>query len=57
MNWEAVKNFRLVSNNFWSDGGGRYLFGQAPDVIVRPDGSPSPVHSGSMIQGFEAQKG
>src|SRR5665213_600212 len=57
LNWEVVKNFRVVSNNFWSDGGGRYLFGQAPDVIVRPDGSPSPVHSGSMIQGIETQKG
>ena len=57
LNWEVVKNFRLVSNNFWSDGGGRYLFGEAPDAIVRADGSPSLVHSGSMIQGFEAQKG
>jgi hypothetical protein len=57
LTWEVVKNLRLVSNNFWSDGGGRYLFGQAPDVIVRADGSPSPVHSGSMIQGIEAQKG
>jgi hypothetical protein len=26
-------------------------------VIVRADGSPSPVHSGSTIQGIEAQKG
>jgi hypothetical protein len=57
LNWEVIKNLRLVSNNFWSDGGGRYLFGEAPDVIVRADGSPSPVHSGSTIQGIEAQKG
>ena len=37
-----VKNFRLITNNFWSDGGGRYLFGQAPDLVVRADGSVSP---------------
>ena len=54
MNVELVKNFRVVTNNFWSDGGGRYLFGAAPNFIVRADGSPSPVHSGSTVSGFEA---
>jgi len=24
-NFEVVKNFRLITNNYWSDGGGRYL--------------------------------
>jgi hypothetical protein len=47
-------NFRLTSTNFWSDGGGRYLFGQAPDLVVRSDGSLSPVHSGGFTEGFEA---
>ena len=42
VNVELVKNFRLVSNNYWSDGGGRYMFGNAPDVIVRADGSVEP---------------
>ena len=41
-NLELVKNFRVVTNNYWSDGGGRYLFGQAPDAIIRSDGSISP---------------
>ena len=50
-NVEVVKNFRLVSNNYWSDGGGRYLFGQAPDVVVRADGSVSPIHSGGTVDG------
>src|SRR5262249_53960673 len=54
LNWELVKNFRLVTNNFWSDGGGRYLFGVAPDLIIRADGSPSLIHSGSTVSGFEA---
>jgi hypothetical protein len=53
-NVEVVKNLRLISTNYWSDGGGRYLFGQAPDVIVRSDGSLSPVHSGGTVNGFEA---
>jgi uncharacterized coiled-coil protein SlyX len=54
-NFEVVKNFRLVTNNYWSDGGGRYLFGNAPDVIIRANGSISPVHSGGTVDGFEAQ--
>jgi len=53
-NFEIFKNFRLITNNYLSDGGGRYIFGQAPDVIVRADGSLSPVHAASMVQGFEA---
>jgi hypothetical protein len=53
-NLELVKNFRLVTNNYWSDGGGRYLFGQAPDAVVRADGSVSPIHSGGTVNGFEA---
>ena len=52
-NFELAKNFRFVTNNYWSDGGGRYLFGNAPDLVVRSDGSISPIHSGGTIQGFE----
>jgi hypothetical protein len=53
LNFELFKNFRLLTNNFWSDGGGRYIFGQAPDFIVRANGTPSLVHSGSTVTGFE----
>jgi hypothetical protein len=52
-NFEIVKNFRLVTNNYWSDGGGRYMFGEAPDVVIRSDGSLSPIHSGGFVEGFE----
>jgi hypothetical protein len=52
--FEMVKNVRLLTNNYWSDGGGRYLFGQAPDVVVRADGSVSPIHSGGTVDGIEA---
>ena len=50
---EPVKGFRLVTNNFISDGGGRYIFGQAPDLIAHADGSISLIHSASTVTGFE----
>jgi hypothetical protein len=50
------KGFRLVTNNFYSDGGGRYIFGQVPDLVIRTDGSPSPIHAGSTVSGFEFTK-
>jgi hypothetical protein len=52
-NFEIFKNFRIVTNNFWSDGAGRYIFGEAPNFIIRSNGSPSLVHSGSTVDGFE----
>ncbi len=54
-NLELVKNFHLILNTFYSDGGGRYIFGLGPDLVVRPDTTPSLVHAGSGIAGFEWQ--
>jgi hypothetical protein len=54
-NFGLTPNFHLISNNFYSDGGGRWIFGLAPDLIVRPDGSLSPVHASSTVDGFELQ--
>ncbi len=48
-NLELLPGLRLVTNNFWSDGEGRYLFGEVPDFIVRADGSPSLIHAGSTV--------
>jgi len=53
LSFELVKGFRFLTNNYWSDGGGRYIFGQAPDLVVRNDGSISLVHSYSTVTGFE----
>lgn len=53
-NLEVTKGFRLIANTFFGSGNGRYVFGQAPDVIVRADGSISPVHTYSTVDGFEA---
>jgi hypothetical protein len=57
LNFELFKGFRLLTNNYWSDGGGRYIFGQAPDLIARVDGSLSLIHSGSTVSGFEFTHG
>ncbi len=54
-NLELLKNFHFIFTSFLSQGGGRYIFGLGPDVIVRPDGSLSPVRAGSGIVGFEHQ--
>ncbi len=54
-NFELWKNLHLIFTSFLSQGGGRYIFGLGPDVIVRPDGSLSPVRAGSAIVGFEHQ--
>lgn len=54
-NLELFKNFHLIENLYISDGIGRYIFGMAPDIIVRPDGSLSGVHSASTVDGFEWQ--
>lgn len=53
LNFELGKGFRVLTNNFLSDGGGRYIFGQAPDLIVKADGSMSLVHASSTVSGFE----
>ena len=57
LNLELVKNFHLIANSFWSDGGGRYIFGDGPDLTVDVNGAgnfaPSPVHADSGIGGFE----
>ena len=50
---EIFKGFRLLTHNTWTDGGGRYIFGQSPDLTLRPDGSISLIHSSATVDGFE----
>ena len=56
-NAEVFKNFRLISTNYWSDGGGRYLFGQAPDLVVNANSTISLLHAGGTVDGFETKLG
>jgi len=56
MNLELIKNFRFIGTGYYSYAGGRYIASTAgPDVIVKPDGTLSGIHSGSGIGGFEYQ--
>lgn len=55
INYELFKNFRLIGNGFYSDGGGRWIFGLGPDLIIKPNGEPSLVHSASTVSGLEYQ--
>jgi hypothetical protein len=52
-NFEVSKGLRLIGNTYWSDGGGRYIFGQAPDLVLKTNGDIGLLHSGSTIVGFE----
>jgi hypothetical protein len=36
VNLEFLKNIRFVANGFWSDGGGRYIFGMGPQAVFFP---------------------
>jgi hypothetical protein len=55
-NIELVKNLRLIATGFYSYGGGRYIGSTSgPDLIIKPDGTLSGIHSGSGIGGFEYQ--
>jgi hypothetical protein len=56
LNLELIKNFRLITTGFYSYGGGRYIASTGgPDLVVRPNGTLSGIHSGSGVGGFEYQ--
>ncbi len=55
---ELVRGLSLVGNAYVSDGGGRYIFGQAPDFVVNPPNASgaytiSLERSWSYITGLE----
>jgi hypothetical protein len=57
LGFDIMPNVRVVTNNFYSNGGGRYIFGQAPDFIIRANGTVSLVHSASTVTGLEVTAG
>jgi hypothetical protein len=52
---EPVKNLRVIGTTLVSDGGGRYMIGQAPDFMVNADVSITTIGSTSALGGVEAQ--
>ena len=55
VNFEVFKNFQLIANTFYGEGGGRYIGGLGPDLVVRPDGTISPFMPVPAWRGFEWQ--
>jgi hypothetical protein len=56
-NVEIAKGLRVIFNSYWSDGGGRYIFGEAPDLVVKANGDIGLLHSGSTVSGLEYTNG
>ena len=52
---EPVTNLRLIGTTLISDGGGRYMIGQAPDFMVNADASIGTIGSTSALGGVEWQ--
>jgi hypothetical protein len=52
-NLEVAKGFNLIANTFAGAGAGRYIFGLAPDVVIKPNGKIDPVKTASTVGGFE----
>jgi hypothetical protein len=55
---EVVKGLSLVATSYLSDGGGRYIFGQAPDFTVSPQEADGAceirgLRSWSLVAGLE----
>jgi hypothetical protein len=57
LGYDVAPGFRMLVNTFYSAGGGRYIFGQAPDFMIRSDGSMSLIRSASTVTGFEWTRG
>jgi len=53
MNFEVLPGLHLITNTFASDGGGRWLFGSGPDLIILGNGAISPIHAYSTLDGVE----
>jgi hypothetical protein len=50
---DLTKKLRLITLGYLSSGGGRYIGGLLPDVIVRANGDISPVKAHSWVGGLE----
>jgi hypothetical protein len=50
-----VKGLTVLTANYYSDGGGRFIFGEAPALVIQGNGAPSLIHSMSTLDGLEYQ--
>ena len=50
---EAVRHLTVVTNNFYTNGGGNFIFGQVPALIIQASGAPSFLPAASTVDGLE----
>jgi hypothetical protein len=50
---EAVRHLSLFTNNFYTNGAGSFIFGEAPDLILQGTGAPSLLPAASTVDGLE----
>lgn len=53
LTFDLTKRVRLIAQGFVSSGGGRYIGGIVPDVMVRANGDISPIKAHSWVTGME----
>lgn len=51
--FDLTRRLHFLANGFLSSGGGRYVGGLVPDVVVRANGDISPIKAHSWVSGFE----
>ena len=51
----VAPHLTLFTNNFFTNGGGSFIFGEAPNLIIQGNGAPSLVPAGSTVDGVEYQ--
>lgn len=52
---DVTRKLRVATANFYSNGGGRLIFGEAPALIIQGNGAPSLIHSMSTLEAIEYQ--
>jgi len=52
---EVVRHLTLLTNNFYTNGGGAFIFGEAPSLIIQSTGAPSLIPAASTVDGLEYQ--
>jgi hypothetical protein len=52
---EAFRHLSLFTNNFYTNGSGNLIFGEAPDLIIQATGAPSLLPAASTVDGIEFQ--
>ncbi len=52
---DITKHVTILTNSYYSNGGGRFIYGEAPALVIQGDGAPSLMRSMSTMDGVEYQ--